>query len=118
MRRLPLLASLLGLIVVALSPVVAVEKEAIDAAVQRGVAALRKCQGSGGTWEYPGHAGATPLAALTLLECGVPPDDPIIQKAATTIRVASVNANDVYSLALSVLFFDRLGEPTDVPMIE
>src|SRR5205085_1466861 len=60
----------------------------------------------------------TALAALTLLECEVPADDPSIQKAAQAVREASVSLTHTYSLALSILFLDRLGTPGDEAFIE
>src|SRR5437879_4974911 len=58
------------------------------------------------------------LAALTLLECGVPPDDPAIQVAAAFVRRESVKENQTYCLALGILFLDRLGEEVDVALVE
>jgi tRNA A-37 threonylcarbamoyl transferase component Bud32 len=86
-------------------------------AIDRGVAYLKSLQKADGTWPFT-EVGATALAGLTLLECGVPPDDPAVQKAAAAIRRAGVALTHTYSLALSILFFDRLGEPEDVPLIE
>ena len=95
----------------------AVDKEAVDQAVERGVKALRRMQREGGTWPYP-QIGATALAALTLLECGAPADDPAVKKAAEAIRQASIGLTHTYSLSLSILFLDRLDDPGDVPLIE
>ena len=47
---------------------------------------------------------------VTLLVCGVPADDPAVQKAVRFVRVASVNADKTYELALSILFLDKLIE--------
>jgi len=112
----PLLAILLGLFV-GVSPAGAVEQEAIDRAVDRGVQALRLMQTNNGTWPQV-EIGATPLAGLALLECGVPADDPTIRKAADAVRQVSVSSTQTYFLALGILFLDRLGEPTDVPLLE
>src|SRR5260370_42088878 len=74
-------------------------------------------QTNNGTWPLV-DIGATALAGLALLECAVPPEDPAILRAADAIRQASVTATQTYSLALSILFLDRLGDPADVPLLE
>src|SRR5262249_56922223 len=74
-------------------------------------------QDADGTWKYT-EIGATALAALTMLECGVRESDPAIKKAALKVREACPNCNQTYSLALSILFLDRLGAKGDTPLIE
>jgi hypothetical protein len=54
------------------------------------------------------HLGATALAGLTLLECGVSPDDPAVQKAAQSIRDGADQIHATYTLATAILFLDRL----------
>jgi hypothetical protein len=93
------------------------EQEAINKAIERGVTALKRMQGSTGTWPYR-DIGATALAGLTLLECRVAIDDPAIVKAATAVRRESVKLTHSYSVALTLLFLDRLGDARDVPLIE
>jgi hypothetical protein len=58
------------------------------------------------------------LAALTLLECSVPMDDPAIKSAAKFVRENAIRETQTYSLALSILFLDRLGEPVDIALLE
>ncbi len=94
----------------------AVDQDAIDKAVERGVAYLRGAAPNGYDAAHP--AGATALAGLTLLECGVAPDDKTVQAAAAAVREASITQNQTYALALGILFLDRLGDPDDVPVIE
>ena len=96
----------------------AVEKEDIDKAVQRGVLYLRKAQMQKGNWPGGQDAGMTALAALTLLECNVPADDPAIRIAARYLRENAVRETKTYSIALTILFLDRLGEPVDIALIE
>jgi hypothetical protein len=62
--------------------------------------------------------GAVALWGLTLLECDVPASDPVIQKAATELRQASIELTHNYSIALAILFFDRLGDPGDGYLIQ
>jgi hypothetical protein len=105
-----------------LTPSRAADEETIQRAIDRGVAYLKGAQGQDGKWANEasegGSIGATALCALTLLECGVPPSDAKIQKAAAAVREAAVTVDRTYSIALSIMFLDRLGEPVDVTLIE
>jgi uncharacterized protein (TIGR03067 family) len=89
-------------------------------AIARGVDYLKQSQSKEGVWtrQAGGTIGATALASLALLECNVPANDPVILKAAKSLRDASSTLTDTYSIALCILFFDRLGEASDVPLIE
>jgi hypothetical protein len=93
------------------------DEKKIQQAIDRGVEYLRRLQGENGDWRYQ-ESGMTSLAALTLLECDVPTNDTAIQKAAAYIRNAAVNEDKTYSLALAIMFLDRLGEAVDVALIE
>jgi hypothetical protein len=53
------------------------------------------------------RVGAMALAGLTLLECGVPSDDPLIEKTAAAVRGADLSGS--YDVAVSVWFLARLG---------
>ena len=98
----------------------AVDEPAVAKAIARGVAYLKQSQNKEGVWtrQAGGAVGATALAVLTLLECGVSADDPAIQKAAMALRDGAISLTDTYSIALCILFFDRLGEAGDVALIE
>jgi hypothetical protein len=114
-----LLLSLLavGLLVVWAPRARAVEQDLINKGVERGVAGLKQIQREDGTWPH-NEIGATALAGLALLECGVGPDDRSIQRATQAIRQASLTLKHTYSIALAILYFDRLGDPADVTFIE
>src|SRR5205823_9643393 len=79
-----------------------------------------------GIWPYgataspgaSGNVGATALVGLTLLECGVPPDDPAVQQAAKYVRKNAASLDFTYALSTSIWFFDRLGDEADVPLIQ
>ena len=114
MRTLLLAGAILSLCSV---PARAVDRKAVDAAVARGVAALEGMQRPDGTWTHP-EIGATALAGLTLVECGVAKDAKTVKAAADKVRQASYSLTHTYSLALSVIFLDALGEPNDTPLIE
>lgn len=95
----------------------ATEKE-IDQAVERGVKYLKSIQQKEtGDWKYA-ESGATSLVALTLLVCDVPNNDPAITKAADFVRAAVPKMTHTYSIAMAIVFFDRLGDPADIPLIE
>lgn len=95
----------------------AADERAIEKAIERGVTYLKELQQLDGTWPRQ-EVGATALAALTLLECGVPARDPAVQKAAAVIRQASIRLTKTYCLSLAIIFFDLLGDPADEPLIE
>lgn len=107
------------------------EQEEVNNAIDRGVAYLKRTQQKNGTWANPrgnwaearfhGHyyaIGFTALPGLTLLECGVPANDPIIQQAAHFVRSKAAQLDRTYELALAILFLDRLGDPIDKKIIQ
>lgn len=109
---------LMGALLVVLVPASgdAGDKEIKDA-IDRGVAFLREQQQEDGTW--PGQPiGATALAGLTLLECGVPASDQAVKSAADAVRQAAIDLTHTYSLSLAIMFLDRLGDAADVPLIQ
>src|SRR5436190_874173 len=91
----------------------------IKQAVNRGVQYLKGIQREDGTWAYVSQdrqfrlrdphdeVGATALAGMTLLECGVPGGDPVVEKAAAAVRQASIGLTHTYSLSLGIMFLDR-----------
>ncbi len=118
MMRFLRIATLAGIAFAIVTPSLrAVDREAIERAIERGVKALRGLQAEDGTWPHQ-QIGATALAGLTLLECGVKSDDKAVVRAADTVRAVSVNLTHNYSICLSILFLDRLGDPEDIPLIE
>jgi hypothetical protein len=89
----------------------------IKQAIERGVKFVQGLQRDNGSWPYQ-ESGMTSLAALTLLECGVPPTHDSIVKAAAYVRETIIGEDKTYSLSLGILFLDRLGEDVDVALIE
>ncbi len=92
-------------------------KKQVNEAIDRGLKHLRSIQRADGTWPS-GFIGATALAGLALLEGGAAPNDPAVIKAAAAVRQGVIRNTHNYSIALSLLFLDRLGDPQDVPFIE
>src|SRR5947209_14187462 len=92
----------------------AIADDVINKAIDRGVAALKKMQGPDGSFSAGKNgSGPTALAALTLLECGVPAGDEPIRKAVKLVRDDCPSMNKVYNLSLAILLLDRLGDPLD-----
>jgi hypothetical protein len=90
------------------------EQQEVNQAIDRGADFLKKHppprldpHDGGHTW------GVLPLVALTLLECGVPKDDPAVERLSNIIHDDAPNLDQTYSLSLAILFLDRLGDPKD-----
>jgi hypothetical protein len=106
---------------IALAPrnAAAVDSDDINKAIDRGVAHLKQSQRTDGSWGGDKWVlGASALAALTLLECDVPPDDPVLVKATAYIRKGALTTLDTYCIATCIFFLDRLGEPVDELLID
>ncbi len=101
-------------------PLPAAEQAEVNRAIDQGVLFLKATQLPGGTWAADGNhpAGLAALPGLTLLECGVPPNDPAVRRAAAYVRASVPKLDQTYELALGVLFLDRLGDPRDEKLIQ
>jgi len=62
--------------------------------------------------------GETALMGLAMLEAGIPPSDPSMKLVIDSVRNSALAQTQTYPVSLSVLFLDRLGDPTDVPTIQ
>lgn len=98
------------------------EQAKVDKAIDKGVAYLKRMQTKEGDWprNWPKAylVGQCALPAYALLEAGVAPNDPVIQKSADFLRTKSLKTNRTYELSLALLFFDRLGDPKDKKLIQ
>jgi hypothetical protein len=118
-----------------------VDPQAVNRAIDRGVVFLKSQQNAAdGTWVYRGEGntkgtlsvGMTALAGLTLLHCGVAAKDPAVQNAARFVRSAwkaalrdanwgrdedTTYERRTYSVALTVVFLDQLGETGDAALL-
>lgn len=92
-------------------------KTFVDKSVAAGVAYLKKNQAADGTWGRT-DIGATALAGLALMEAGCPADEPALVKARLAVLQQAFSTTQTYSIALSLLFLDRLGTASDIPIIE
>jgi hypothetical protein len=96
----------------------------VQAAMDNGVRFLRGKQRNG-NWENANGlnmaasgktGGTTCLAVLALLNCGVRPDDPLIQRSLEWLR--KVALNDTYVVGLQTMVFSEVGDPRDLPRIQ
>jgi hypothetical protein len=101
------------------------EQAKVNRAIDKAIAFLKGAQSKKGCWdqgrfETSCPVGATAMAALALLEAGVPADDPVVQKAAEWLRPQLPNlkrSHENYQLSLVLLFLDRLSDPQDKAVI-
>jgi hypothetical protein len=84
----------------------------VNQAIERGVAYLRKHHK--GHDQYRNYLG---LLGLTLLECGVPAEDPSVRQIAAWLRAREQDLMATYELSLAILFLDRLDDPHDRALI-
>jgi len=97
------------------------EQAKVDKAIDKGVDFLIRTQAKNGSWVGVGGryvVGYAAFPGLTLLECGVPSQDPHVQDAARLVRAGVPTLRGTYELSLAILFLDRLGEPQDRPLIQ
>ncbi|RMG03702.1 MAG: hypothetical protein D6741_02025, partial [Planctomycetota bacterium] len=88
----------------------------IQQAIQDGVEFIKGKQNADGSWaEMAGQpCGVTSLCTLALLYAGVPPEDPVIQKALRYLRNYSAEEIDAtYSVALQTMVFCRASPERD-----
>jgi hypothetical protein len=100
-------------------------QDKVNTAVDDGIVILKKTQLPDGSWVHPAdklggayRVGYAALPALTLLECGESPNLKAIKDAAAFVRSKVPEIDGTYELALSILFLDRLGSPSDKKHIQ
>lgn len=95
----------------------AVDARMVQQAIDRGVTYLKKSQTERGGWtEYSGQScGLSSLCTMALLNSGVSPEDPVIQKALQYLR--GFEPEETYSVSLQTLAFCYLGAAADLPRI-
>src|SRR5216683_377838 len=89
--------------------------------IDRGIQFLRDQEDRNGHWELdaapatsrPG--GETCLALLALLNAGVKPDDPIIERGLKYLR--NIGPRDTYVVGLQTMVFAAAGKDVDAPLI-
>lgn len=95
-------------------------QKAVNDAIVKGVWFLKENQRPNGSWNDGTPVAYAALGGLTLLECGVFPSDPVVQKCASCVRqFESIgNDHDNYQRAVAILFLDRLGNYKDEGLIQ
>lgn len=86
-------------------------------AIEDGIAFLRDQEAGRGRWDdfrYPGDA--TALSLLALLNAGVPPSDPMIQRGLKTLR--SIPQSRTYVVALQTMVYAKAAQPEDKQRIQ
>lgn len=102
-----------------LTPLPEDERKKVDQAIEQGVAWLKKTAQPSGVWPSTRYRDAyAAFPGLTLLMCGVPANDPAVQRAAKYVRETSPSLRRTYELSLVILFLDRLGDPKDRELIQ
>jgi hypothetical protein len=109
-------------------PALAEEDRRTNKAIADGVWYLRQQVWADDTWgdRVPSinlgglSVGFASLPGLTLLECGVPATDPVVQGAANYVRQHAPDpvGYETYQRSLAILFLDRLGDPKDEELIQ
>jgi hypothetical protein len=97
------------------------EQAKVNQAIDKGVEYLKQQQLPVGTWPAPDDKhpiGYAALPGLTLLESGVPANDPAVKRVAALIRQHYGRLDQTYEIALCILFLDRLGNPDDKKIIQ
>lgn len=91
--------------------------EMVREAIQRGVNYLRNVQNPDGSWgDWPLQPGArTSLCTLALLNAGVKPTDPAIQKALANLRKLRIDST--YALSLQTMVLCQAEPIRDLPLI-
>jgi VWFA-related protein len=83
----------------------------IAAAIARGVAFLKAEQSDQGFWDEPAQhehrLGMTALAALALVENGIPRESPPISRAREIVAEMAASSDQTYDLALAILLLAR-----------
>ena len=110
----------------------------VKQSIQRAIEFLRNRQTEKGHWVFEREAanpdnpqapprmqedpafnlGLTALAAMAMVENGVLPSDPAIQKAYAYVKEESLANKRTYNLGLSILLLSRLGSREDRPLIQ
>ncbi|MFO0823193.1 MAG: hypothetical protein U0792_08740 [Gemmataceae bacterium] len=66
----------------------------------------------------PKGSGPLCMSGLALLEAGVPGDDAAVKAVTDAIRKSTTLQSQTYQVSLSLMYLDRYGEPSDIPLIQ
>jgi uncharacterized protein (TIGR03067 family) len=108
---------------------------AVRQTIDRGLEFLRSRQSEQGYWAFEREVreqnqpaklqedpsynlGCTALAALAMIENGVPQSDPAIQKAYSYVKNQAPTDKRTYNLGLTILFLTRMGSREDRSLVQ
>ena len=98
-----------------------IDPKRVNEAIDRGIAYLKRQQNQDGSWAVEGgdeRCGSTAIAVLAMRSCGVPPNDPSIQRAMRYLRsFPAERAGRNYSLALQTMAFCMVDPVGDLALI-
>jgi hypothetical protein len=90
------------------------DEQAIVAAIEAGVDAIKELQKRDGSWNEQGHPlGETALAGLALVAGGQRRDHPDVRAAVRVVRKLSAICRQTYDIALAATFLDVVGDEAD-----
>lgn len=89
-----------------------------ERALKNAVKFLTSQQQKDGSFPGGDQISTTALAGIALLESGLKVDAEEIEKAAQFLRIAAPAITNTNSLALTILFLDRVGQKGDVELIQ
>lgn len=95
--------------------------EDVKKAIEKAIQFLKDQEQGRGNWEIDGEAGArrggwSSLAMLALLNAGIKPDEPIIQRGLAYLR--GLAPEQTYTVGLQTMVFAQAGQPQDKPLIQ
>jgi len=98
-----------------------IDPRAVRQAIERGINYLKTQQDADGRWKMEGSndmTGSTAIAVIAMRSCGVPANDPSIQRAMRFLRAfAGEEAGNNYSLSLQTMAFCLVDPVADLPRI-
>ena len=97
-----------------------IDPEAVRQSIDRGVTFLKRQQNADGSWREEGgeRCGSTAIAVIAMRSCGVPPNDPSIQRAMTYLRAwPGEQSGRIYSLSLQTIAFCVVEPVRDLALI-
>jgi hypothetical protein len=90
------------------------DEQAIVAAIEEGVDALKELQRADGSWNEQGHPlGETALAGLAMVAGGERRSHPDVGAAVRVVRELSPTCRQTYDVSLAAMFLDVVGDEAD-----
>jgi len=97
-----------------------IDPKEVQQAITRGITFLKQSQKQDGSWDadISNRCGPTALVVLAMRSCGVPPNDPCIERAMRLLRLfPAEQSGQLYSLALQTMAFCAVDPESDRPLI-